>query len=140
MLRVIAWPYVGGRLFAAHKEMLHHLLELAALPPNQRRPVMRKTIVGVLLALSLTACAMPAQNGSPISASKSTASASQEAAESGMKPVSKDDMPGVVLALIGDDEGLTILPIEDADSYDRKATKKQVRACMKGAPYPACLP
>lgn len=101
---------------------------------------MRKTITGLLLALSLTACAMPAQSGSSGGAGKSTPSAGQQADESGMKPASKDDMPGVVLELIGDDEGLTILPIEDADSYDRKATKKQIRACMKDAPYPDCLP
>ncbi|MFG1683471.1 hypothetical protein ACGFNP_25105 [Nonomuraea sp. NPDC049269] len=101
---------------------------------------MRKIITGLLLALSLTACAMPAPSSKSGNSSKSTSGASHEAAKSGMKTVSKDDMPGVVLALIGDDEGLTILPIEDADSYDRRATKRQIRACMKDARYPDCLP
>lgn len=101
---------------------------------------MRKILAGLALALSLAGCAMPAQSSGAAGTGKAPASADQEPAENGMKAASADDMPGVVLDRIGDDEGLTILPIEDADPYNRKATKAQIRACVQNARYPRCLP
>ncbi|WP_433520171.1 hypothetical protein ACQP2T_63570 (plasmid) [Nonomuraea sp. CA-143628] len=53
---------------------------------------------------------------------------------------SPDDVPGVVMAKLGDDEGLMILPIQDAPAYNRKATAEQVKACPMDARYPDCLP
>ena len=53
---------------------------------------------------------------------------------------SPDDTPGVVMAKLGDDEGLMILPIADVPAYNRKATAEQVQACPMDARYPDCLP
>jgi hypothetical protein len=92
---------------------------------------MRKTLSALLLlGLPLTACSAP--NGTAGSTSGTTIDTKKRASE--------DDLPGVVMARLGDDEGLMILPFEDAPAYNRLASRTQIRACPMDARYPDCLP
>ncbi|MGI5273130.1 hypothetical protein ACQEUU_37730 [Nonomuraea sp. CA-218870] len=80
--------------------------------------------------LAATACGQPA--GDSQAGLETSIDTDQQA--------SANDIPGVVMARLGGDRGLMILPIEDAPSYSRLATPEQVKACPLDSRYPDCLP
>ena len=91
-----------------------------------------------LIATALVACGQVPRKASPQAVETPRSYPSTNVGTD--QVASSDDIPGVVLAKLGNDEGLMILPIQDAPAYNRKATARQVQACPMDARYPDCLP